>query len=124
MLRTRALDAFLGQVVGSAVAGVILFNKDGLTVSKTVGDANRPFSGNVHSALLANIWETFERQGVRDELREVIIGCDRGTVVLTRVASMLLAVLGTEEAPLGILLVKLHALVEQLKVPLSAITPT
>lgn len=52
----------------------------------------------------------------------MIIGCERGTVVLTRVASMLLAVLGAENAPMGILLVKLHAIVEQLKVPLSAIS--
>lgn len=35
---------------------------------------------------------------------------------------MLLAVLGTKDAPLGVLLVKLHALVDQLKVPLGAIS--
>ncbi|KAF7632654.1 TFIIS-type domain-containing protein [Meloidogyne graminicola] len=105
MLKTRALDSFLGQVVGGAVAGIVLFNKDGLTVSRAL-DHSRG-GGNVYSALLANIWETFERH---DELKEVVIGCENGTVVLTRVASMLLAVLGTKDAPLGVLLVKLHAL--------------
>uniref|UniRef100_A0A915LYG5 TFIIS-type domain-containing protein n=1 Tax=Meloidogyne javanica TaxID=6303 RepID=A0A915LYG5_MELJA len=117
---TRALDAFLGEVVGGGVAGIVLFNKDGLTVSRALD--NSRVGGNVYSALLANIWETFERHGVRDELKEVVIGCENGTVVLTRVASMLLAVLGTEDAPLGVLLVKLHALVDQLKTPLSAIS--
>lgn len=58
---------------------------------------------------------------MRDELKEVVIGCEKGTVVLGRVASMLIAVLGSENAPLGLLLVKLRALTEQLKVPLSAI---
>uniref|UniRef100_A0A914NZB6 Roadblock/LAMTOR2 domain-containing protein n=1 Tax=Meloidogyne incognita TaxID=6306 RepID=A0A914NZB6_MELIC len=120
MLKTRALDAFLGEVVGGGVAGIVLFNKDGLTVSRALD--NSRVGGNVYSALLANIWETFERHGVRDELKEVVIGCENGTVVLTRVASMLLAVLGTEDAPLGVLLVKLHALVDQLKIPLSAIS--
>ncbi|CAK5027871.1 unnamed protein product [Meloidogyne enterolobii] len=118
MLKTRALDAFLGEVVGGGVAGIVLFNKDGLTVSRALDNSRG--GGNVYSALLANIWETFER--VRDELKEVVIGCENGTVVLTRVASMLLAVLGTEDAPLGVLLVKLHALVDQLKIPLSAIS--
>jgi hypothetical protein len=33
MLRTRALDAFLKQVVGDGVTGVVLFNKDGLFVN-------------------------------------------------------------------------------------------
>jgi hypothetical protein len=35
---------------------------------------------------------------------------------------MLLAVLGEADAPLGFLLLKLRALVEQLQVPLSAIS--
>uniref|UniRef100_A0A915P1B3 DNA-directed RNA polymerase II subunit RPB9 n=1 Tax=Meloidogyne floridensis TaxID=298350 RepID=A0A915P1B3_9BILA len=102
---TRALDAFLGEVVGGGVAGIVLFNKDGLTVSRALDNSRG--GGNVYSALLANIWETFERHGVRDELKEVVIGCENGTVVLTRVAAMLLAVLGSEDAPLGVLLVKL-----------------
>ena len=122
MLRTRALDSFLSQVIGGGVTCVILFNKDGLTVSRTASADTQQGSGNVYSALLANIWETFERQGVRDELNEVVIGCERGTVVLARVAQMLLAVLGEADAPLGFLLLKLRALVEQLQVPLSAIS--
>ena len=78
MLRTRALDAFLGQVCGGGVTGVVLFNKDGfprikmiihalilsgLTVSRAISNENSQGGGNVYSALLANIWETFERQG-------------------------------------------------------------
>lgn len=60
--------------------------------------------------------------GVRDELKEIVIGCEGGTIVLARVASMLLAVIGEESTPLGVLLVKLHALVNQLKAPLSVIS--
>lgn len=90
MLKARAVERFLGQIVdpdGDGISGVMLFNKEGInfcilklilheyvntifliyfksisgmTLAKTGKSLE---NGNVYSALLSNIWETFEQQG-------------------------------------------------------------
>ncbi|KAI1709331.1 ragulator complex protein LAMTOR2 like protein [Ditylenchus destructor] len=122
MLKARAVERFLSQVVepsGEGITGVMLFNKDGMTLAKS----GKTFAnGNVYAALLTNIWETFEQQGVRDELNEMLLSCETGMVVVIRVASMLLAIVSDGTVPIGLLKTKLHGLAEHLNTPLSAIS--
>uniref|UniRef100_A0A914CNZ8 Roadblock/LAMTOR2 domain-containing protein n=1 Tax=Acrobeloides nanus TaxID=290746 RepID=A0A914CNZ8_9BILA len=59
MLKTRALEKFLDQANTSGVNGIMLFNREGLTVARS---GSRSINGSVYAALMSNIWETFERQ--------------------------------------------------------------
>lgn len=120
MLKTRALDNFLRQVLDDGIWSVMLFNKEGLTVSAT--GRQSPLAGNVYSALLANIWDTFERPGGRENLREFTIGCDNGIVVVRPVASMLLAIIAETNVPIGMVKLKLEKLIEHLEESLSLFT--
>ena len=88
----------------------------------TLAKTGKVFSGgNVYAALLSNIWETFEQQGVRDELNEMMIGCDQGMVIVLRVASMLLAIVSDgQTVPVGLLKTKLYGLAEHLRGPLGS----
>lgn len=105
-------------------------NNLGLTVARS---GSRSINGSVYAALMSNIWETFERQGIvkfkwniciyigiRDDLREVVIQSETGTIAVVRVANMLLAIIADNSVPVGILKAKLSALSEHLRTPLSA----
>ncbi|KAI1730890.1 7 transmembrane receptor (rhodopsin family) domain-containing protein [Ditylenchus destructor] len=89
----------------------------------TLAKSGKTFAnGNVYAALLTNIWEIFEQQGVRDELNEMLLSCETGMVVVIRVASMLLAIVSDGTVPIGLLKTKLHGLAEHLNTPLSALS--
>lgn len=68
-------------------------------------------------AILLNI----NNSGVRDELQEMLLSCDDGMVIVTRVASMLIAIASDGAVPIGQLKLKLHGLAEHLKSPLEAV---
>jgi len=121
-LKTKALDTFLSQVVGNGILSVMLFNKEGLTVAKA-GNKQSTSSGNIYSALLANIWDTYESPGAgsRENLKDITIGCENGIVIVHSVASMLLAIVAEHDAPIGLIKLKMSALAEHLKVPLSSL---
>uniref|UniRef100_A0A915CPH1 Uncharacterized protein n=1 Tax=Ditylenchus dipsaci TaxID=166011 RepID=A0A915CPH1_9BILA len=80
------------------------------------GQNGKSFSNsNVYAALLSNIWETFEQQGVRDELTEMLISCDAGMIAVMRISPMLLAIVSDGSVPIGQLKVKLRGLSEHLQ---------
>ncbi|VDN05903.1 unnamed protein product [Thelazia callipaeda] len=76
----------------------------------------------ISSALISNVWEIFERQGIRENLLEMLIECENGTIVVTRVANMLLAIKCENEVPLGLLRAKLRALADYLYTPLTTVS--
>ncbi|CAG9537800.1 unnamed protein product, partial [Cercopithifilaria johnstoni] len=81
-------------------------------------DAN----ATVSAALISNIWETFERQGVRENLTEMLVECENGVIAVTRIANMLLAIKAGGEMPLGLLRAKLRALADYLYTPLTIVS--
>ncbi|KAH7722258.1 CRE-RPB-9 protein [Aphelenchoides avenae] len=93
-----------------------------LTLGRVGGTNRSDGAGNVYAALMSNIWDIFERQGVRDQLKKTVIECEHGTVVVVRVAAMLLAILSDGSVPLGVLKSKIHAFAEHLSAPLSSMT--
>ncbi|KAE9411968.1 hypothetical protein Angca_007131, partial [Angiostrongylus cantonensis] len=46
---------------------------------------------NVSAALISSIWESFDRKGGREDLKETLIMCEDGVMAAIRVANMLLA---------------------------------
>lgn len=60
--------------------------------------------------------------GLRENLNEIMVECEDGTVIVTRIASTLLAVKASSSVPLGLLRAKLRALADYLYDPLTAIS--
>ncbi|KAK6753840.1 hypothetical protein RB195_013060 [Necator americanus] len=90
MLRQKALVEVLGQANTAEVSGALLFNREGLLLAYS-GYGDSKDHANVSAALISNIWESFDKKGGREDLKEATIICDDGVMAATRVANMLLA---------------------------------
>ncbi|KAK5983527.1 TFIIS-type domain-containing protein [Trichostrongylus colubriformis] len=77
---------------------------------------------NISAALISSIWESFDKKGGREDLKEAMIVCEDGTIAATRVANMLLALKATKNCQLGLLRAKLHALAKYLDGPISVVS--
>ncbi|KAI6237482.1 hypothetical protein M3Y95_00269800 [Aphelenchoides besseyi] len=117
MLKTRAVERFIGQAVSHGVLGVILFNKEGQIVAQN----GHGFNANVYASLISNLWETFDRQGVRDRLREIEVRGEQAFLVAMPVSNMLLAIIADAEAPSALCKQKLNELALHLHEPLGVI---
>uniref|UniRef100_A0A915C332 Ragulator complex protein LAMTOR2 homolog n=2 Tax=Ascarididae TaxID=6250 RepID=A0A915C332_PARUN len=124
MLKPKALTHVLGQVNTGDAKGALLLNREGLLLAYSGYESVDSSSANatVSAALLSNIWETFERQGIREDLHEMIIECEDGIIAITKVASMLLAVKANSSVPMGLLNAKLKALSDYLYNPLAVVS--
>ncbi|MFH4978006.1 hypothetical protein AB6A40_004715 [Gnathostoma spinigerum] len=124
MLKQKALTDVLGQVNTGNTRGALLLNKEGLLLAysgyENVDGDNA--NANVSAALISIIWDTFERQGMREDLREIVVECEEGAIAVTKVASMLLAVKADATVPVGLLKAKLKALATYLEAPLAAVS--
>ncbi|EPB78655.1 Roadblock/LC7 domain protein [Ancylostoma ceylanicum] len=90
MLRQKALVEVLGQVNTAEVTGALLFNREGLLLAYS-GYGDSKDHANVSAALISSIWESFDKKGGREDLKEAMIICEDGVMAATRVANMLLA---------------------------------
>ncbi|WKY11195.1 hypothetical protein Q1695_003055 [Nippostrongylus brasiliensis] len=121
MLRQKALLEVLGQVNTADVYGSLLFNREGLLLAHS-GYGDSKDHANVSAALISNIWESFDKKGGREDLKEAIILCEDGVMAATRVANMLLALRASKTCNLGVLRAKLHALAQYLDGPISVVS--
>ena len=64
MLRQKALVELLGQVNTGGVEATLLFNKDGMMLAYS-GYLEKNTTPNVFSALVASVWESFEKKSRR-----------------------------------------------------------
>ncbi|VDM06716.1 unnamed protein product [Wuchereria bancrofti] len=125
MLKPKALTEVLGQVnTPNTKSGALLLNREGLLLAYSGYDSvgGNDANATVSAALISNIWETFERQGVRENLTEMLLECENGVIAVTRIANMLLAIKAGSEVPLGLLRAKLRALAEYLYTPLTVVS--
>ncbi|VDN60529.1 unnamed protein product [Dracunculus medinensis] len=137
----KALTQVLGQVNSGETKGALLFNHEGLLLAysgydRIDGKSLNSTNATISAALLSNIWETFERQGIflihesnyiishrtREHLREMLLECEDGVIIVTQVARMLLALKGSKNVPLGLLKAKLNALANYLLTPLTVVS--
>ncbi|KAI6213123.1 TFIIS-type domain-containing protein [Aphelenchoides besseyi] len=79
------------------------------------------FNANVYASLISNLWETFDRQGVRDRLREIEVRGEQAFLVAMPVSNMLLAIIADAEAPSALCKQKLNELALHLHEPLGVI---
>jgi len=118
MLKTKAVERFIGQAVHNGVLGIILFNKEG----QIVAQSGHGFNSNVYAALISSLWETFDRQGNRDRLREVEIRGENANILASRVANMVIAMISEPTVPFAICKAKLSQLVNHLTEPLGVLS--
>lgn len=135
MLKTRAVERFIGQAVNNGVIGVILFNKEGwwcfatvlllyfgISAGQVVAHSGDGFNPNVYAALTSNLWETFDRQRTRDRLREVEVRGATSTLIAMRVANMVIALISEPNVPSAICKAKLNQLAAHLDEPLGVLS--
>lgn len=121
MLKTRALESYLSQASCVGISAIVLFNREGLVLSRAGPSDLCAHENNVYASLLCSIWETFEGYNNRDRLTEATIICELGTTVVTRTADMLLAIISDDTVPLAVAKTKLYGLAKHLTVPLSSV---
>uniref|UniRef100_A0A1I7XGQ4 Ragulator complex protein LAMTOR2 homolog n=1 Tax=Heterorhabditis bacteriophora TaxID=37862 RepID=A0A1I7XGQ4_HETBA len=121
MLRQKALVEVLGQVNTAEVSGALLFNKEGLLLAYSGYGDGKDYA-NVSAALISSIWESFDKKGGREDLKETLIVCEDGVMAATRVANMLLALKASKNAHLGLVRAKLHALARYLDGPMTVVS--
>ncbi|VDO26128.1 unnamed protein product [Onchocerca flexuosa] len=136
MLKPKALTEVLGQVnTPNTKSSALLLNREvfrlmliyavlGLLLAYSGYDSvgGNDANATVSAALISNIWETFERQGVRENLMEMLVECENGVIAVTRVANMLLAIKAGNEVQLGLLRAKLRTLADYLYTPLTIVS--
>ena len=88
----------------------------GLPVART---GKMALSATVYGALMTNIWESFEQQGIREDLQSVVLQNTEGTVMVIKIHQMLLAVVADNSVTQGILRAKVMALTTHLMDPLG-----
>ncbi|KJH49975.1 RNA polymerase M/subunit [Dictyocaulus viviparus] len=121
MLRQKALVEVLGQVNSAEVYGSLLFNREGLLIAYS-GHNDSKDHANVSAALISSIWESFDKKGGREDLKEAMVLCENGVIAAIRVSNMLLALKGSKNCHLGLIRAKLHALAKYLEEPISAVS--
>ncbi|XGW01253.1 hypothetical protein V3C99_013871 [Haemonchus contortus] len=121
MLRQKALEEVLGQANTAGVTGALLFNREGLLLAYNGFGIGKDHA-NISAALISSIWESFDKKGGREDLKEAMFVCEDGIIAATRVANMLLALKASKDCQLGLLRAKLHALAKYLDGPISVVS--
>lgn len=80
------------------------------------------FNANVYAALTSSLWETFDRQAIRDRLKEIEVRGNNANIVASRVSNMVIAIISKPDVPFAICKAKLAELVAHLNEPLGVLS--
>jgi len=118
MLKAKVLPEILKQANTNGVKGTLLLQDDGSLLASTGDDSSD--RQVVISAILANIWVSYQKEQER-ELEYLLIDCEEGKVVATRVSKLILVVYGDSTSQYGMLKAKAHSLRIYLEKPLAEV---
>merc|ERR1712137_1185777 len=114
MLRPKVLPKVLAQANTAGVKSTLLINNEGSLLAY----AGNETGYDVVGAIVSNIWSS---TAGADQLEYVIMECEQGKVVVTRVSEVLLCLIGGDLAEFGMLKAKANALRQYLEGPLSEV---
>ncbi|KAL6073135.1 Ragulator complex protein lamtor2 [Balamuthia mandrillaris] len=118
MLRAKVLPNILAQANTNGVKGTLLMNEEGslLAMSGQSGDEVTV------SAIVSNIWAQYQRaRGEDSDLEYILMDCEQGRVVVTKVSTLLLCIYSDSTAQFGMLKQKAQTLREYLREPLQQV---
>ncbi|PKK76799.1 Ragulator complex protein LAMTOR2-B [Rhizophagus irregularis] len=126
MLKPKAISQVLKQATTGGVKATLnfsLLNSEGSPLA-FISDSDR--DARVYAAIASNIWSTFEKNGKNlmrdDNLKFLLVECEKGNVAITTVSNMLLCLVAKPEVELGILKAKTDALARHLEEPFQRMT--
>jgi hypothetical protein len=134
MIRGKTLPKLLQQALTSGVTSTMcvslflplwlfahswplsLFDAQGSMLAFAGEDIN---TNQMVAAIVANLWSSFESK--EPGLETLLMDFEKGRVVATRTSQFVLCVVGTMQAPLGMLKSKAIALAEYLQGPMDLV---
>mmetsp|Transcript_36861 Transcript_36861/g.63347 ORF Transcript_36861/g.63347 Transcript_36861/m.63347 type:complete len:121 (+) Transcript_36861:41-403(+) len=114
MLRPKVLPKVLSQANTAGVKTTLLINSEGSLLAYAGAD----IGNDAVAAIVSNIWSSTEDN---DQLEFIIMECEQGKVVVTKVSEVLLCLIGSEIAEFGMLKAKAISLQQYLEKPLSEV---
>ncbi|CAD5232544.1 unnamed protein product [Bursaphelenchus xylophilus] len=117
MLKTKAVERYLGQATQSGVKAVLLFDQNGKIVARS---GHQP-TDSINAVFTAKLWDSFDRQGARDRLKEMVLHYKEFTILAAKAANMTIAMIAAPDHPMAICRAKLIQLVEDLREPLAVL---
>eukprot|EP00039_Didymoeca_costata_P019853 m.339177 g.339177 ORF g.339177 m.339177 type:complete len:128 (+) comp18694_c0_seq1:188-571(+) len=122
MLRPKPLKEVLQQAVSGPVTKCLLLKQDGALLS-FAGDSHK--EAQVTSAIASNLWNAYHANTGAIEtgaLGEILMDCEEGRMLITKVATVLLCLSADASAGFGMMRAKARALVAYLEEPLMKVS--
>eukprot|EP00164_Ancoracysta_twista_P003982 GFYU01005345.1.p1 GENE.GFYU01005345.1~~GFYU01005345.1.p1 ORF type:complete len:124 (+),score=34.87 GFYU01005345.1:29-400(+) len=122
MLRPKVLPQILEQAKGGGVVSVLLLKKDG----SLVATGGEPLSDKLISAIVGSTWVSFEEHSadggcIGSPLQSMMVDCENGHLLVTRVADSLLCAYGSTDVEFGLLKAKIDAIAAHIAGPLEQV---
>eukprot|EP00009_Paramoeba_aestuarina_P008945 CAMPEP_0201508410 /NCGR_PEP_ID=MMETSP0161_2-20130828/1788_1 /ASSEMBLY_ACC=CAM_ASM_000251 /TAXON_ID=180227 /ORGANISM="Neoparamoeba aestuarina, Strain SoJaBio B1-5/56/2" /LENGTH=121 /DNA_ID=CAMNT_0047903063 /DNA_START=14 /DNA_END=379 /DNA_ORIENTATION=- len=119
MLKLKVLPRVLEQANTGGLKGTMLVNSEG-SILASAGE--NVAENKTISAIAANIWNSFSKScPPEDDLQFLLLECEEGSFVATRISSLLLVLYGDNSVGLGMLKIKATKMKEFLREPLSQV---
>eukprot|EP00030_Apusomonadida_sp_AF-17_P002785 a341721_159.p2 GENE.a341721_159~~a341721_159.p2 ORF type:complete len:152 (-),score=54.41 a341721_159:97-525(-) len=123
MLKAYALSNALKQAnsksgESSGVVATMVLTKDGAVLAS----AGSPSESTLVAAIASNIWGCYVQHGVKETMSAVVVDCDNGKVLVSKINdSLLLCMYCKDRVDFGTLKLKADAMIAYLTGPLSEI---
>ncbi|KAI9295210.1 mitogen-activated protein-binding protein-interacting protein [Neoconidiobolus thromboides FSU 785] len=119
MIKPKVISTILSQALGKGETASLLIRPDGSLLASSGSDEQKV---SIYAAIASNICTFYKDLGqnqLNDELNKVMLECEEGKIVIYKVASLLLCLVGDQTTQFGMLWVKVKALATHIEVPLK-----
>ncbi|KAH8553462.1 hypothetical protein BGW37DRAFT_422766 [Umbelopsis sp. PMI_123] len=118
MLKPKVISQVLRQATTGGIKAAMLMNSGGSLLAFAAASEKE---ARVYAAIAANLWSTYLKSAMTDDLRLLILPCEEGVVAVTAPSTMLLCLIGDSSIELGLLKAKIEAVSKHLQEPLERV---
>ncbi|RKP08911.1 hypothetical protein THASP1DRAFT_29299 [Thamnocephalis sphaerospora] len=124
MLKPRVIAKVLQQALTGGVETALLLTRDGAVLAS--GTSPGKSDTAIRAAVAASAWKDYEAclrswSDVGDDPRWLLLRCERGYAIVRPVGELLVALVANETCELGMLRLKVDALVKHFEEPLKKV---